>query len=190
MPTNKRRTSTNCLTAFRLSKNIQSGLAAIKEVLFMKRFLLFSFTLGVILFAANLLETQAQTVNGSIGNGTVKRGGATRASIVIDIPNGLHVNSNRPSSQYAIATSVKVSGSGIKVGAVNYPRGHNRKFEFSEQPINVYEGRVAFPFNVTVPPNFKGNTVKVRAVVRYQACTNEVCYPPKNKEVTLTARVR
>ena len=156
----------------------------------MKRFLLFSFAFVLLLFAANIYQTQAQTVNGLIGNGTAKRGGATRASIVIDIPAGLHVNSNRPSSQYAIATSVKVSGNGVKVGAVNYPRGHNRKFEFSEQPINVYEGRVSFPFNVTVPANFRGNTVKVRAVVRYQACTNEVCYPPKNKEVTLTARVR
>jgi len=163
---------------------------AIKEIPFMKRFLLFSFTLAVILLAANLSETQAQTVNGSIGNGTAKRGRVARASIVIDIPDGLHVNSNRPSSQYSIATSVKVSGSGVKVGPVRYPRGHNRKFQFSEQPINVYEGRVSFPFSVTVPANFKGNTVKVRALVRYQACTNEVCYPPKNKEVTLSARVR
>jgi DsbC/DsbD-like thiol-disulfide interchange protein len=170
---------------------------AIKEIPFMKRFSLFSFTLAVILLAANLSETQAQTVNGSIGNGTAKRGRVARASIVIDIPDGLHVNSNRPSSQYSIATSVKVSGSGVKVGPVRYPRGHNRKFQFSEQPINVYEGRVnvyegrvSFPFSVTVPANFKGNTVKVRALVRYQACTNEVCYPPKNKEVTLSARVR
>lgn len=156
----------------------------------MKRLLLFSFTLAIVFITADLFETHAQTVNGSIGKGTAKRGVSTRASIIINIPDGLHVNSNRPSSQYAIATSVRVSGSGVKVGAVNYPRGHNRKFEFSEQPINVYEGRVSFPFNVTVPANYKGNTVKVRAVVRYQACTNEVCYPPKNKEVTLTARVR
>ena len=170
-------------------ETIGSGLTTIKELIFMKRILLFSFAFALVIFAATFFRAEAQTVNGSIGNGTAKRGRATRASIVIDIPAGLHVNSNRPSSQYAIATSVKVSGSGAKVGAVSYPRGHNRKFEFSEQPINVYEGRVSFPFNVTVPANFKGNTIKVRAVVRYQACTNEVCYPPKNKEITLTAKV-
>jgi hypothetical protein len=56
--------------------------------------------------------------------------------------------------------------------------------------INVYEGRVNFPFTVTVPENFKGNTVRVNVAVRYQACTEEVCYPPKTKNVTLTARVR
>ena len=71
-----------------------------------------------------------------------------------------------------------------------YPRGVNRKFQFSETVINVYEGTVRFPFTITVPAGFRGNTVSVRAVVRYQACTDEVCYPPRNKEITMTARVR
>jgi thiol:disulfide interchange protein len=71
-----------------------------------------------------------------------------------------------------------------------YPRGKNRKFGFSEDTLNVYENRAVFNFNVSVPANYKGNAVKVRAVVRYQACTDEVCYPPKNKEITLTAQVR
>jgi DsbC/DsbD-like thiol-disulfide interchange protein len=156
----------------------------------MKKFLLFSFLTLAVLLSGNLSKTQAQTINGSIGNGAVTRGKAARGVVVISIPSGLHVNSNRPSSQYAIATTVKVSGTGVKVGGVNYPRGTNRKFQFSEQPINVYEGRVSFPFTVTVPPTFKENTVRVRAVVRYQACTNEVCYPPKNQDVTISARVR
>jgi len=102
----------------------------------------------------------------------------------------LHVNSNRPSSQYAIPTTMRVSAVGAKISGISYPRGRNRKFQFSENLINVYEGTVSFSFNLTVPANFKGNVVRVRAVVRYQACTDEVCYPPRSKEITLTARVR
>jgi len=142
---------------------------------------------------AFLLSTNAvnaQSFSGSIGNGTITRGGSSRGTIVMDIPGGLHVNSNRPNSEYAIATVVRVSGTGAKIGGISYPRGKSRRFQFSEDAINVYEGRTVFNFNVNVPANFKGNTVKVRAVVRYQACTDEVCYPPKNKEITLTARVR
>lgn len=131
----------------------------------------------------------AQSVSGSIG--TVKRGGSTKGTIVMSIPGGLHVNSSRPNSEYAIPTVVSVSaGGGAKVGGVRYPRGVNRKFAFSENTINVYEGRATFSFNLTVPANFKGNTVRVRAVVRYQACTDEVCYAPKSKEITLTAKVQ
>jgi DsbC/DsbD-like thiol-disulfide interchange protein len=142
------------------------------------------------MFFALYSVTGAQTVNGSIGRGTVSRGSSAPGSVVIDIPGGLHVNSSRPNSQYAIATSVSVGGAGVKTSRVRYPAGRNRKFAFSENAINVYEGRTAFPFTVTVPAAFKGDTVRVRAVVKYQACTNEVCYPPKTKEIMLTAKVR
>jgi hypothetical protein len=149
--------------------------------------LLFGIFTALIFIASGLVEANAQTVSGSIG--AVKRGGSTKGTIVMSVPGGLHVNSSRPNSQYAIPTVVKVSAVGAKVGAVSYPRGKNRKFGFSVDTINVYEGNTSFGFNLTVPANFKGNIVKVRAVVRYQACTDEVCYPPKSKEITLTAKV-
>lgn len=145
---------------------------------------------STVIFLLLVSAANAQTINGSIGGGTVPRGKAARGSVVMTIPDGLHVNSSRPNSQYAIPTKVRVSGSGLKLGSVNYPKGTDRKFQFSENLINVYEGRVVFPFTVTVPASFRRNTIKVRAVVRYQPCTEEVCYPPKKKEITLTARVR
>lgn len=133
-------------------------------------------------------EANAQTVSGSIG--TLKRGGATRGTVVLDIPGGLHVNSNRPGSKYAIPTTVSVSApSGVRVNVV-YPRGKNKKFSFSENVINIYDGRTIFGLNVTVPANFKGNSVRLNISVRYQACTDEVCYAPRTKEFTITANVR
>ena len=136
------------------------------------------------------IEVGAQTVTGSLANGTVSRGSIAKGAVVLSIPGGLHVNSSRPNSEYAIPTSVRISGQGVRPGKVTYPRGKNRKFQFSESVINVYEGRVSIPFTVNVPANFRGDNVRIRAVVRYQACTDEVCYPPKNKDVTITARVR
>ena len=151
-----------------------------------KRLLIFA----AFLLVGTAIQTEAQTVSGSIGNGTAAKGSATRGSVVLSIPGHLHVNSSRPSTEYLIPTSVRLSGRGVRVSGVTYPRGVNRKFQFSETPLNVYEGTVRFPFTVTVPAGYKGSTITVTAVVRYQACTNEVCYPPKSKTVTLTARVR
>ncbi|MEZ5427482.1 MAG: protein-disulfide reductase DsbD N-terminal domain-containing protein [Pyrinomonadaceae bacterium] len=154
----------------------------------MKKFLFIGLFLALALMAVG--EARAQSISGSIGKGSVTRGGTTRANIVMDIPAGLHVNSRYPNSKYAIPTTVEVSASGVTLGGVSYPRGKNRKFSFSDETINIYEGRVVFGFNVTVPKGFRGRTVQVRAKVRYQACTDEVCYAPKTKEITLTARVR
>lgn len=149
--------------------------------------LLFGFLTAIILTAGGVCQANAQTVSGSIG--TVKRGGSARGTVVLSLPGDLHANSNRPSEENLIATKVSVTAPGAKIGAVSYPRGKNRRFAFSDNALNVYEGNTSFGFNLTVPANFKGNIVKVRAVVRYQACTNEVCYPPKSKEITLTAKV-
>lgn len=137
-----------------------------------------------------IVSTHGQSVSGSITGGSVTRGGSAKGSIVLSIPGGLHVNSSRPASEYAIPTTVRLSGAGVRISGPTFPRGVNRKFQFSENTINVYEGTVRFPFTVTVPTGFKGDTVRLRAVVRYQACTDEVCYPPRNKEITITARVR
>jgi DsbC/DsbD-like thiol-disulfide interchange protein len=141
-------------------------------------------------FAVASANAQSVSVSGSLAKKTLARGSSTKATVVMSIPSSLHVNSSRPASEYAIPTSVRVSASGLKAGSVTYPRGRNRKFQFSENSINVYEGRVAFPFTITVPANFRGNTVRVTATVRYQACTNEVCYPPTSKSVTMTAKVQ
>jgi thiol:disulfide interchange protein DsbD len=155
----------------------------------MKKTLFRTTVLAAAVFAGGLLiEAGAQTVTGSIA--PVTKGKAARATVTLNIPGGLHVNSNRPTSEYAIPTTVRATARGIRIGRVSYPRGRNRKFAFSEQPINVYEGRAVFTFDVTVPETFKGNSVPVRVTVNYQACTEEVCYPPKSKDITLRASIR
>lgn len=143
-----------------------------------------------ILTVGYLSSANAQSVSGSIASGTVKRGKLAKATVILTLPAELHANSNRPGTEYAIPTTVRATATGVTIGKVSYPPGHNRKFEFSEKAINVYEGRVAFGFNVTVPSAYRGSSVKVNVTVRYQACTNEVCYPPKSKQLTLTARIQ
>lgn len=154
----------------------------------MKKFLSLALLIGTLLFLAS--ASFAQSLTGSIGSGSIVRGGSAKGTITLTIPSGLHVNSHRPNSEFAIPTVVKLNAKGIKLGAVSYPRGKSQKFEFSDKPISVYEGRVGFRFNVAVPRGYKAKLVKVRALVTFQACTNEVCYAPKTKEIVLTAKVK
>ena len=145
-------------------------------------------TLAFVFLIGGAANAQTVPVSGNLG--TVTRGGTTRGSIVLNIPGSLHVNSNRPNSEYAIPTTVRLSATGGNVSGAIYPRGRNKKFGFSEEVLNIYEGRTTISFNVTVPKNYRGSTIRVRAVVRYQACTDDVCYRPMTKTINLTARVR
>lgn len=152
----------------------------------MKKYLFIGLFLAIGFLFIN--EANAQSVSGSLN--TASKGKTVRGSVVLSIPKGLHVNSYSPKSEYAIPTRVTLSGSGVKAFGVTYPAGKMRKFAFSDDPISVYEGRAVFGFKVTVPKNFRGNTVRVKASVRYQACTNEVCYAPTTKTVWITAKVK
>lgn len=126
------------------------------------------------------------SVVGYFSQDKVQRGRPVRVSIVIDIPRGYHINSNRPLESYLIATSAKIEPeTGLRAGAVSYPRPLLKNFKFSQKKLSVYEGQVRLKFNVTVPANYTDDSAKIKARVRLQSCNDEVCFPPKNHDVSL-----
>lgn len=126
------------------------------------------------------------SVVGYFSTDKAQRGRPARVSIVIDIPRGYHIHSNRPLETYLIATSVKVEPeNGLRAGAVSYPRPLLKTFKFSKKQLSVYEGQVRLKFNVTVPANYAEGSAKVKARVRMQSCDDEVCFAPKTHDVNL-----
>jgi DsbC/DsbD-like thiol-disulfide interchange protein len=126
-------------------------------------------------------------VNGYFSNDKAQRGRTIQVGIVIEIPSGYHVNANRPLGKYAIPTTLKVEGPrGVTVGAVVYPRAIVRKLKaVNNESLAVYEGRAILRFTVTVPANYQGGDVGLKAHLRYQSCNDEVCFPPKNQDVNM-----
>ena len=105
-------------------------------------------------------------------------------AVVMDIPHGYHVNSNRPLESFLKATQLSVeTTSGVRAGAVIYPRASLRKFAFSKTNLSVYEGRVILRFNVTVAANFRDGNLEVKAKLNYQSCSDALCFPPQYREV-------
>jgi thiol:disulfide interchange protein DsbD len=151
--------------------------------------------LCVFLTPASFLASSAPqspniSVSGQFSNSAVRRGTTVRATIVMDIPAGYHVNSNRPLEKFLVATQLRIEApGGIRVGPVSYPRAVLRSFKFSKSKVSVYEGRATMRFNVTVPPNFTAGSTALRARLLYQSCNDESCFPPQTKEVSLSLTV-
>ncbi|MCA1633020.1 MAG: hypothetical protein LC802_04680 [Acidobacteria bacterium] len=129
-------------------------------------------------------------VNGFFSVDPANQGSSFQAAIVMEIPDGLHVNGNRPLGKFAIPTSVKIDAPrGMKVSAVTYPRAQVRSFRFGEgtpeERLAVYEGRVIMRFNVTVPASFERGVARIRTIVRFQSCSDTVCFPPATRELVL-----
>jgi thioredoxin:protein disulfide reductase len=155
----------------------------------MKKFLLLAILLMV---PATLYGQSASDVNvsGSIAPDKIKKGRVVRASVVMDIPKGLHVQSSKPLDKYLIATKLDVeTPSGMTVGAISYPRAVMRNLKFSKGAVAVYEGRAIVRFNVTVPANYGGSSGEIKGKLRFQACNDESCFPPVTREVKMWLNV-
>ena len=127
------------------------------------------------------------SVKGYYANDKAQRGRTVRAAIVMEIPSGYHVNANRPLGKYAIPTTLKIEApKGVTVGPVSYPRAIVRKLKATNnESLAVYEGRAILRFNVTVPANYQGGEVVLKARLRFQSCNDEVCFPPKNEDMDM-----
>jgi DsbC/DsbD-like thiol-disulfide interchange protein len=140
-------------------------------------------------FQAEPLLTAQQPnigVNGFFSADKAQQGRTVSAAVVINIPSGYHINSNRPLAGFLIPTSVKVEApGGIRVGAVSYPRAQLRSFSFSQDKLSVYEGRAVLRFSVVIPANFATGVTELRARVKYQSCNDEACFPPQTRQVAM-----
>ena len=128
-------------------------------------------------------------VNGFAATDKVQRGRLVQVAVVMDIPHGYHVNSNRPLESFLVATELKVEAPGGRVSPVSYPRALLRNFSFSKDKLSVYEGRAILRFNVTVPATFSGGSMELKGRMRYQSCSDALCFPPQSREVKLAIPV-
>jgi thiol:disulfide interchange protein DsbD len=148
---------------------------------------LFVLLLPVTLYAQSAADVN---VNGSIAPDKIKKGRIARATVVVDIPRGLHVQSSRPLDKYLVATKLDVeTPSGMKAGPVSYPRPLMRNLKFSKGAVAVYEGRAMLRFNVTVPANYGASSGEIKGKLRFQACNDESCFPPVTREVKMWLNV-
>jgi thiol:disulfide interchange protein DsbD len=129
-------------------------------------------------------------ISGAVAPDKIKKGRSVRATVVMDIPNGLHVQSNKPLDKFLVPTKLDVeTPSGMNVGPISYPRPVMRKLKFSKANVAVYEGKAMIRFNVTVPANYSGGSGEIKGKLRFQACNDDSCFPPVTREVKMWLNV-
>ena len=142
----------------------------------------------LFLFVGTVAAQSSADVNvaGSLAPDKVKKGRIVRATVTMDIPAGLHVQSSRPLDKFLVATKLDVeTPSGMQAGPISYPRALMKKLKFSKSTVAVYEGKAVIRFNVTVPANYSGGSGEIKGKLRFQACNDDSCFPPVTREVKM-----
>jgi len=121
----------------------------------------------------------------------IPAGGNADAIVILSILPGLHINANPATFPYLIATEVKASqGDGITTGMPGYPVAERKKFQFADQPLDVYEGEAPIRLPLRVETNATKGSRSLPISVRVQACDNEKCYAPATLNATIAVDVK
>jgi len=110
-------------------------------------------------------------------------------SLAIDMPNGWHINSNRPLNKELVPTRVRLGASApYALTAMRYPKGTRKQLGFQDEPLMVYQGRLVLQGRLQAKPeNTAHNTAYTSAHttailpvrIQLQACNTRVCLPPE-----------
>jgi hypothetical protein len=94
---------------------------------------------------------------------------------------GYHVNSHTPKSELLIATALTLQpANGVKPGPPLYPAGQPYSFSFDpSDKLDVYAG----DFTIKLPVVATAGQHTVDGSLKYQACDNASCYPPRTLPV-------
>jgi hypothetical protein len=122
---------------------------------------------------------------------TAPRAAQTMVDLNFRVASGFHINSNTPKSEFLIPTNLRMDlPTDIILGKIQYPAGKDLVFPFSpDEKLNVYSGDFTIavavhPLHAVVPGKYV-----MHGVLRFQACDNAQCFPPKTLPVRFDVKV-
>jgi len=99
------------------------------------------------------------------------------------VADGFHINSHTPKDELLIPTELKLdSRDGVIVLGEQYPKGSAFRLVIGNgETLDVYQGE----FRVTVRLTAEQGASLLTGSLRYQACDNAACFPPKSLPVKI-----
>jgi len=122
---------------------------------------------------------------------SVYRGRPSTVELQFRINSGYHINSHQPTQEYLKKTELQMDPpTDIAIEKVSYPAGEELSFPFApDEKLSVYTGDFAVhvtvrPLKTVLPAHYA-----VHGTLKYQACDNAACYPPKQLPVSFEVKV-
>jgi thiol:disulfide interchange protein DsbD len=120
----------------------------------------------------------------------VAGGQTVRAALQVVLPEGFHVQSDKPRDPTLIATVLTFNPpEGVTVTEIVFPAPVDLKQLGIDQPLAVFER--AFPIGVqlTLARSVPRGELVVPAHLSYQACNDTTCFPPKTADAEWRLRI-
>jgi hypothetical protein len=117
--------------------------------------------------------------------------GAEGARVVrVRLRPGFHANSNTPADEFLIPLRLTWEPAPLEVRGIEYPKPSMETYSFSEQPLSVFTGDFDIATRFAAPANAPPGRRTLIGKLRYQACDNRACYPPRTIQFWLPVDIQ
>jgi len=120
-----------------------------------------------------------------------KRGSTQPIDLAIQIKSGFHINSNAPADEYLIPLKLTFTADGpVEITDIVYPKPTMETLQFSPKPVSVFQGDIHTTARLKASPSAAQGPANVLGKLRYQACNDRMCLPPRTLEVRIPVEIR
>jgi hypothetical protein len=100
----------------------------------------------------------------------------------IELPEGMHLYA--PGSDYTAANLNIVETEHVLQGDLSLPDAEILYLEPIDESVPVYYGTAQIQRDISLSPGYREESIAVDAVLTYQTCDDEICFPPADFELT------
>jgi thiol:disulfide interchange protein DsbD len=117
-------------------------------------------------------------------------GGSVKAAVHVRLPKTLHVQSNKPRDPSLIPTVLTIDPPpGVTVGEIVFPPAENLEQVGQAEPLVVFGSEFAIGVRFDIASAAAAGPVEIPATLRYQACDENLCYPPATAKLQWAVNV-
>jgi hypothetical protein len=121
---------------------------------------------------------------------TGKHNETVAADIRLELRQGYHVNSDKPTDPYLIPLKFTWTPGPAEFTGIEYPAPVMQKFTFSDKPLSVFEGDFKVKAKFKIPANALAGPAKLEGKLRYQACNDKMCLPPRTLDISIPLEIQ
>ena len=109
---------------------------------------------------------------------------------MLDLKQGYHVNSNTPADEYLIPLRLTWAKTPLDAGQIDWPKPEFQKLAFSEKPVSLFTGKFEIVTHFKAPATANPGFAMMTGKLRYQACNDRECLPPKTIDVQFAVEIQ
>jgi len=120
----------------------------------------------------------------------VAPGTSVTLTLRVLLPEGVHVQADRPRDPNLIATALTVDApAGVTVERIVYPAPSDFVLAGQRAPLLVFGNDFRVEVRVAVAASGQAGPVRIPAQLRYQACNDRLCFAPARAQAEWTVVV-